>query len=448
MNIALREFRLFTRAISLRRPFKFGIVELRSLEHGVLACTFEIDGKPVEGYAGENLVPRWFSKNPALSIEEDIAMLRRGVKFAASRAVALGAADTPFDLWWQLHRSIRGDSPASIAPPLAAQLAESFVERAAIDAWCRHHDISLTTAMTRDRLGVRLAEVHRTLASIRISDCIAHDPATQLAVRHTVGLGDDPALLPVVLQGHGISRLKIKLSGDPAADCDRLIRVWDSSQDAGVIRITLDGNENYASVESLEAFIDRLERDATLAECAKCVAWIEQPLHRDVALSDDAGKLLRRRRTFPMVLDESDAGPDDLPRALDLGYMGTTHKSCKGIFKSIVHRATLAQFSSLTWEPTILSGEDLTIVAPWSQASDLAAAAAVGVVDVERNGHYYADGLRGLGDAVSDAALQHYPELYRRRADGTVDLRISDGHVHVPHVLPVAPLLHGFGEVT
>ena len=421
--ITLRHVRFASHVFPLRRPFRFGIVELNSLEHLVVAADFDIDGEPVTGEAGENLAPRWFVKDASRTIDDEVAMMKRAIAAVCDIAIALPGAATPFDLWWQLHRAVRDGGV--VEPPLLAQLAESLVERAALDAWCRFHKTGFADLMRADRLGFRPEVVHRTLKPAAFAPA-----ATSLLVRHTVGLADALEELPGLLRGVGIHRLKVKLGGDPAGDVDRLHDVFRVCEVDGwaIDRITLDGNENYAQVAAFEAFIGRLQ-DGPVRDVAARVVWIEQPFHREIALGDEVREMLGRLECPPMVIDESDASPADLPRALEAGYAGTTHKNCKGVFKSMLHGLLLREHASRTGRPTVFSGEDLTIVAPWSQASDLIVAAAVGVIDIERNGHHYADGLSGFDAKVGDEALAKYPNLYRRRDDGVVELRIVSGRI-------------------
>jgi hypothetical protein len=166
------------------------------------------------------------------------------------------------------------------------------------------------------------------------------------------------------------------------------------------------------------------------------LAWIEQPLHRDTALADEVAELLSSFPQFPHVIDESDDSPQSLASALALGYAGTTHKNCKGVFKSVLAAAMLRDHAARTGRATILSGEDLTIVAPWSQAQDLAVAAAVGATDVERNGQHYADGLSAFPPDLIAAAVGAHPDLYA--ASGA--LRVVSGLVGLTTVNAAASL--------
>ena len=67
--------------------------------------------------------------------------------------------------------------------------------------------------------------------------------------------------------------------------------------------------------------------------------FVEQPFHRDMALDPDVLHDLAAWRVRPtLIIDESDAELDSLPRALALGYHGTSHKNCKGVFKGVRQR--------------------------------------------------------------------------------------------------------------
>lgn len=437
--IKLREIRLFVRRFPLRRPFKFGIAELGELEHLVVVGRFSINGQEISGYAGENLVPRWFVKEASLAVEDEIAMLRRAVRLVADAAITLPTSTSPFEFWTRLHRHVRGH--ALVSPALLAQLAESLLERALLDAYERMHCKTVEESHREGVLGIRsIADPPRPPSAATSSR------TTFLHVRHTVGLGDAVDELPALLRRSGIRRLKIKLAGHAEADAQRVAEVLDTCErDAWPIeRVTLDGNENYTSISELHRLVVALRAQRCLDQTI--LGWIEQPLHRDLALDDEVRDLLKRPETPPMIIDESDDSPAALPRALALGYSGTTHKNCKGVFNSLAHRAALEQYAS-AGHRVILSGEDLTIVAPWSQASDLRVAAMAGVIDIERNGQHFAEGLSGFGEAVSKQAVDDFPELYSRRDDGVVELRIGDGMVAIPSQTGRPPILSDFDEL-
>lgn len=423
--IALREWRRSLHAISLRRPFSFGIARLESLTYYELEVWFDIAGRRVVGRAGENLAPRWFVKDPSVSLEDDVAGLLAIVDATLQRAIGFTAA-TPFEFWLTLYNNEAITSPQQ--PGLVTQLAVSLIERAMLDAWCRAEQTTLAAAVFANQLCVCGECVHAELGTMQPRDALAA-PAVRLHVRHTVGLDDELAEIPTLLVATGVRRLKVKLCGDPVRDAARLAEI-ERCGGTLIDRYTLDGNENYTGVAPLQELFDRLAHEPALRPVGRRLAWIEQPLARAGALSDDVAFLLAVPSSPPMVLDESDDALTALPRALSLGYAGTTHKNCKGVFKSIL-AAMLLQKKRRAGRRTILSGEDLTIVAPLSQTQDLAVAALVGVEDIERNGQHYADGLSAFAPQVNEAAASEHSGLYRLGTDRIARLAIVDGQVDV-----------------
>src|SRR5690606_2352290 len=109
-----------------------------------------------------------------------------------------------------------------------------------------------------------------------------------------------------------------------------------------------------------------------------------------------------------VIIDESDGEPDTLRRALDLGYAGTSHKNCKGVFKSIANACLIAARREATGDDLVLSAEDLANVGPVALLQDLAVVATLGISHVERNGHHYFAGLRHLPADMQDTVLTHH----------------------------------------
>jgi hypothetical protein len=129
-----------------------------------------------------------------------------------------------------------------------------------------------------------------------------------------------------------------------------------------------------------------------------------------------------------LIIDESDAELDSLPRALALGYAGTSHKNCKGVFKSIANACLLAQRSRE--EPVrrfIMSGEDLANIGPVALLHDLAVCASLGIESVERNGHHYFAGLSMFPAEVQRQVLEAHGDLYHPSRDGWPTLTVRAG---------------------
>jgi hypothetical protein len=154
-------------------------------------------------------------------------------------------------------------------------------------------------------------------------------------------------------------------------------------------------------------------------------------------LHEEVGEALRSwRGAPPVVIDESDAEVGSLPRALALGYAGTSHKSCKGIVKGIANACLLERRRRRDRGVTaILSGEDLATIGPVTLLQDLATMSLFGVRHVERNGHHYFRGLSAFPEAVQEAVLRRHPDLYRRHPDGFPTLDIRGGRLRLGSVV-------------
>jgi hypothetical protein len=162
--------------------------------------------------------------------------------------------------------------------------------------------------------------------------------------------------------------------------------------------------------------------------------YVEQPWHRNVALSDAIGELARAWPDRPpIIIDESDGEIGSLPAALALGYAGTSHKNCKGIFKGAANACLLAQRRA-NGKPSVLSGEDLANAGPIGLTQDLAAQAAFGVTSIERNGQHYFTGLSQFPPALQHYALAQFPDLFVRAKQGWPRLNIRDGRLDLSSV--------------
>jgi hypothetical protein len=75
-----------------------------------------------------------------------------------------------------------------------------------------------------------------------------------------------------------------------------------------------------------------------------------------------------------------------------------------------------------------MSAEDLTTQAGLSVQQDLALVNLLGIRHVERNGHYYVNGMAALPQHEQEAFLRAHPDVYER-SHGAVRLKIRDGRI-------------------
>jgi hypothetical protein len=463
MPLRIRQIDLHVLNMHTRLPFRYGIVTVRSFPHLFLRLELEVDGQRAMGVAADHLAPKWFTKNPQTTIREDIGEMIEVIRSAQGLALEIGSAATPFEFWMKLYQAQKRWATGTPYPPLLWNFGVSLVERAVIEAFCRARSIAFSQALRRNQLGIDLGRMYRELAGIDVDlslDLLPKEPLRETIVRHTVGLTDPleesdigpgqalddglPQSLDQCIRAYGIRHLKIKLSGDVEADAARLRRI------AGMIprlagadfRFTLDANENFKELSPFRALWESLAADAKLKDFLARLIFVEQPFHRDIALSASIRSgLLDWPTRPPMIIDESDAEIASLFQALDCGYVGTSHKNCKGIFKSIGNACKL-KGCKLKGSGTF-SGEDLSNVAPVALFQDLAVAANLGISSIERNGHHYFRGASMLPQPIQAALVEKHGDLYQMNPGGFAAVRIDKGLLKIGSLID-APLGMGF----
>jgi hypothetical protein len=303
-----------------------------------------------------------------------------------------------------------------------------------------------------NRLGIRLGEVYPELGAVQPRDVLAEAPLATCFVRHTVGLSDAltagdldpgeqvndglPQDLESSIRAYGLRYFKVKLSGAPERDFPRLRCLLDlfERETAGDWFVTVDGNENFHDVHAFRGFWEEACADAGLRGLWTHVLAVEQPVHRNSALTAEAGIALAEwAGRPPVIIDESDGAIGDVPQALELGYVGASHKNCKGIVKGIANAALLAKRRG-EGRAGVLTGEDLCILGPVALVQDLAMMALLGISHVERNGHHYYRGLSMLPASWQEATLAAHGDLYTRHAEGFARLHIVDGAIQLDSV--------------
>jgi len=192
--------------------------------------------------------------------------------------------------------------------------------------------------------------------------------------------------------------------------------------------VTLDGNEQYETVDAVLELWRALGRTPALGRLVDSILFVEQPIARRTALSCDLGALGAARS---VIIDESDADLDAFPRARAQGYRGVSSKSCKGFYKSLINAARCALWNREAGrEAFFMSAEDLTTQPGLALQQDLALVSVLGLGHVERNGHHYVRGLAAMAAGEQTAWLAAHPDLYVR--DGELArLRITRGRLAI-----------------
>jgi hypothetical protein len=434
-----------------RFPFKYGIASMNALPHLLVTISIVVDGKEAVGTASEGLPPKWFTKDPDTSFEQDLAEMLAVIQNASRLAKLASAKPVNYFEWWRdLYAEQTRWAQVKSVPSLLAGLGVSLIERALLDGLCKAASTSLHRLLASDALAITLRDVRDELRNITVAQTLASAPLPRIAVRHTVGLADPldaedvpeaaavkdglPHTLQECIRTYSLRYFKIKVSGQPEVDLLRLKKITAilAQECQSGFKATLDGNEQFYDLTTFREFYDQLQADDKLAPLFKNLLFIEQPLHRNHALKEDVAKVISEWRDGPgLIIDEADGSLADLPRALDLG---SSHKNCKGIMKGLANAALIKVRSQSDKRPLILSGEDLANVGPIALLQDLAMMAALGVSHVERNGHHYFRGLSMHPAEVQTTVLQQHADLYRQHEEGFPTLDIKGGELKLDSV--------------
>jgi L-alanine-DL-glutamate epimerase-like enolase superfamily enzyme len=440
-RVSLRAIELYERPVTLRMPFRFGVVTLREAPQAFVRAQVALpDGRTAWGAAAELMAPKWFDKNLALSNEDNFGQLRSVLRLARDAYLSDAVPATAFGHFARHHDAHQRAAAAQGFNPLLASYGPALVDRAVLDALCRALGVSFSTAMQGNLAG--MGDAHPQFTGHDLGSFLAAlRPADRIHARHTVGLVDAitqadqvervgdglPETLEEVVQAHGHRYFKLKVSGRVDADLDRLQAIASVLDRATQpYYASLDGNEQYESAEGVQELVRGIQGRASLRRLWDSILFIEQPIARKLALDVD---LRAAALGKPVIVDESDGELQSFVQARAHGYDGISSKTCKGFYKSVLNAARCAAWNREEGAPRyFMSGEDLTTQAGLSVQQDLALVNLLGITHVERNGHHYVNGMAALPQSEQQAFLQAHPDLYER-SFGAVRLRIHEGEI-------------------
>ena len=450
--VTVREVEYHVLPMRTRFPFKYGIAAMTALPHLFVTVRGECEGKAMVGLSSEGLPPKWFTKDPTTTFEEDLPLMLEVIRNAGG-ILESGVVGSFFEVWEALC-SLHGQWAEAVeVPPLLANLGVSLMERAVIDGMCRTLGISFGEALRSNEFGIDLGAVREELTGYEPADLLSRASLERITARHTVGLGDPlsdgddadapkdglPYTLEECIAAYGLDYFKVKLCGNLEKDVARLRElqgVFARCAKEGY-KMTLDGNEQFPDIATFAGHWKVYQEDELIRELLSHVLFVEQPLHRDRALGEEVRETLAGwAEAPPLIIDESEADLAALPRALALGYAGTSHKNCKGIVKGIANACLLEH--RRREDPAreyFLSGEDLANVGPVALLQDLAVMAALGIPHVERNGHHYFAGLSMYPEEVRRRVLEEHGDLYREHVGGFPTLDIREGGLELGSVV-------------
>lgn len=452
MKLRVQEGDIHLTNLKTRMPFKYGIATMTRMPMAFVRIALEMDGRTVFGVSSDLLPPKWFTKIPESNVDDEVHEMLAVI--ARTLEIAIGIeGESPFEIWQELYETQDIWSETDDVPPLLAHFGTSMIERAIIDAYCRGMADSFYRLLFSDRLGVDLGFVHPILHGKTPADLLNGSPRRNVTVRHTVGLGDPihatdvptedrladglPQSLDECIDQYGLKHFKIKIANDFDNDLERLTAIADLLADKCPedYAFTLDGNEQFRTCRDFEGYWKRLTAVASLQKFWQHLIFVEQPIHRDNALDAQEHGFTDWPDRPPIIIDESDCNTRALPLALQLGYSGTSHKNCKGVFKGIANACLLAHHRKVNpAQEYLMSGEDLCNVGPVALLQDLAVCAALGIESVERNGHHYNAGLSQFPGELQGQMIRSHGDLYQKSPAGWPTLNIRDGEINLASI--------------
>lgn len=438
-DIVLRE-----RSVKFRMPFRFGIVTLREAPEAIVSVRIRTStGSTHLGMSADLMAPKWFDKNPELSNQQNVDQLRQSVKLASDQYLMEHKLNTAFGHHANHTHNHYSNCTSAGLNNLIAGFGTALVDRAILDACCRAVGLSFFEAI-QTNLPAITAQTTPDLVAFDITRFLSTlSPASHIQVRHTVGLTDaitDTEISPtdVISDGlpqslaancaaYGLRAFKLKACGVVEDDLERLLAI------TSVLKClpepytcTLDGNEQYENIEEFGELWAKIGEDRHLAKLKAAIEFVEQPITRKTALTK---KLSQLGEEIAFEIDESDANIMAFPLAKSLGYRGTSSKSCKGVYRSLLNRARIEMWNSEIGKPQFfMSAEDLSTQAGIALQQDLSLATLIGCNNVERNGHQYGDGFSGAAISHREALVVDHPDLYvlsKNRAN----LKIDNGYI-------------------
>ena len=409
-------------------PFRYGIASMTDVPQVFVRAQVLADGR-TPGRAGRRRPCRRSGSRRIHPRPSSRICRRCSAAIRHATTAAAGIARQPvtfFDLWRELDRQQAAWAAARGMAPLLAHLGVSLVERAVLDALCR--------ALGEPLHRVRAPRIARPATSARsipssarrpVGELLPGEPLGACVVRHTVGLGDPltaadvtpeervddglPQDLESSIRAYGLRYFKIKLTGKgrrrPAAPgADRR-----AARSRGGRRLAGDARRQRELPRLRTRFArtgKRRSRWPALRPLWPRVLVVEQPVHRDRALTDEVGPALarlgrpstaHRRRIRRRRRRRAARARPRLRRRQPQELQG--HR------QGPRQRGRCCTTGGVPARDVVLTGEDLANLGPVALLQDLAMMALLGVTHVERNGHHYYRGLSMFPKDWQEAAL-------------------------------------------
>src|SRR3989475_4006164 len=132
-HFILSPFEFFVLNTRTRFPFRYGIASMTDVPHLFVRTRVTVAEKSSFGLSSEGLPPKWFTKNPATTFEQDLPEMLQVISHAAKLSERIAHSPVSFfDFWRELYRQQSDWANARNIAPLLSNLGVSLVERAAL----------------------------------------------------------------------------------------------------------------------------------------------------------------------------------------------------------------------------------------------------------------------------------------------------------------------------
>src|SRR5438105_842373 len=122
--------------LKTRMPFRYGIATMTEAPHAFVRLRVVVDEAEETGVSADLLPPKWFTKEPAKPLDEEVDEMLLVIEHAVRAAAGL-RAESVFAAWRQLWDEQDRWGREKGLPPLLTHFGTSLVERALIEAFCR-----------------------------------------------------------------------------------------------------------------------------------------------------------------------------------------------------------------------------------------------------------------------------------------------------------------------
>ena len=229
-------------------------------------------GNKTFGCSGDRMSVRWLDKRPGRTKDQKLRELVVLCEKAREVYLAEPEFDDPFRKWLACYTRIHAAGRAMNQEDLTSSFAAALLERAMLDAVCRLSGEPIFNMVKQARLGFDPAAVLPELRGFTLHEHLPAEPRTKIHVRHTVGKVDPlrdqdvadrdrlddglPQTLEEYVRVNGLTKFKLKSSGDVDVDLARMKGIWSVLPRRDDTLITVDANEAYPDLDKLEQFVD------------------------------------------------------------------------------------------------------------------------------------------------------------------------------------------------